>query len=66
MLAQQPAAASSAPAGSTVTLTIARGADTAGVPALVGLPLAQALARLRAAGLQASEKRVADAKPAAT
>jgi beta-lactam-binding protein with PASTA domain len=64
VLAQQPGAASSAPAGSTVTLTIARGADTAGVPAVVGLPLAQALARLRVAGLQASEQRVADAKPA--
>jgi len=64
VLRQQPAAASSAPTGSTVTLTIARGAETAGVPAVVGLPLAQALAKLRAAGLQASEKRVSGKKPA--
>lgn len=64
VLAERPAASSSAPAGSTVTLTIARGANTAGVPALVGLPLAQALAKLRTAGLRATEKRVYGTSPA--
>jgi beta-lactam-binding protein with PASTA domain len=64
VLSQEPAASSSAAAGSTVVLTIARGTDTAGVPAVVGLPLAQALAKLRAAGLQASETRVAGPQPA--
>src|SRR4051794_17513973 len=63
VLVQRPAASASTPAGSTVTLTIARGADTAGVPAVVGLPLAQALAKLRAAGLRATEKRVYGKEP---
>src|SRR5689334_4991229 len=64
VITQKPAASASVAPGSTVTLTIAHGADTVGVPAVVGLPLAQALAKLRAAGLQASEKRVFGDKPA--
>ncbi len=64
VLSQEPPAAAKTSAGSTVVLTIARGGDTSGVPAVVGLTLAQAIAKLRAAGLQASEKRVAGQKPA--
>jgi serine/threonine-protein kinase len=49
--------------GSTVVLTISRGADTVSVPALTGLTLQDALQKLQAAGLKASADRVASKKP---
>jgi beta-lactam-binding protein with PASTA domain len=51
VIAQRPSAGTKEPKGSTVAIRVSRGAST--VPAVVGRPLAVALARLRAAGLEA-------------
>jgi beta-lactam-binding protein with PASTA domain len=64
VLEQAPAAASSVGRGTTVVLTISRGRDTVGVPALTGLRLAEALKKLQAVKLQGTAKSVASEKPA--
>jgi beta-lactam-binding protein with PASTA domain len=64
VLEQAPAAASSVDRGTTVVLTISRGRDTVGVPALTGLRLAEALEKLQAVKLQGTAKSVASEKPA--
>jgi beta-lactam-binding protein with PASTA domain len=61
---QDPPAGSSVPRGSTVVLDVSRGADTVSVPAVVGLPLNQALQKLQEAGLKGEAKRVTSDKPA--
>jgi beta-lactam-binding protein with PASTA domain len=56
VIAQRPSAATKAPKGSTVAIRVSRG--TATVPAVVGKPLAVAIAQLKAAGLEALILRV--------
>jgi eukaryotic-like serine/threonine-protein kinase len=64
VLEQDPGAATSVATGSTVLLTVSRGADTVAVPALTGLPLNQALQKLQAVKLKGTAKRVFSPKPA--
>jgi beta-lactam-binding protein with PASTA domain len=64
VLEQDPGPATTVPRNSSVLLTISRGADTVQVPALTGLPLAEALNKLQALGLKGTAKRVVSDVPA--
>jgi beta-lactam-binding protein with PASTA domain len=64
VIAQRPSAGTKEPKGSTVAIRVSRG--TATVPAVVGQPLAAAVAELRAAGLGTLIVRVPAAAPKGT
>jgi serine/threonine-protein kinase len=67
VVAQAPKAAKKAKRGSTVTLTVDKGAPSIAVPDLTGLKAADATAKLKAAGLKAQTTQVTAAgKPAGT
>jgi serine/threonine-protein kinase len=67
VVAQAPKAAKKAKRGSTVTLTVDKGAPAIAVPDLTGLMVADATAKLKAAGLKAQTTDVTAAgKPAGT
>jgi serine/threonine-protein kinase len=67
VVAQDPKAAKKAKRGSTVTLTVDKGAPSIAVPDLTGLEVADATAKLKAAGLKAQTTQVtAGGKPAGT
>ena len=57
VIAQSPAGGTHVDPGSRVTLTISKGPKQVAVPDVVGMPAAEAAARLRAAGLQVSQQR---------
>ena len=63
VLEQDPSAATPVERGTTVVLIISRARDTVAVPALTGVPLAQALEKLQAMKLKATVKRVVSDKP---
>jgi serine/threonine-protein kinase len=64
VLAQRPEPGTLYGKNGIVVLTVARGALTAAVPDVTGLPSARALARLRAAGLEPRAQTVVSRKPA--
>jgi serine/threonine-protein kinase len=67
VVAQAPKAATKAKRNSTVTLTVDKGAPSIAVPDLAGLKVADATAKLKAAGLKAQTTQVTAAgKPAGT
>ena len=59
VLSQAPAAGTKLKRGNRVTVVVARGSTDVGVPNVVGLSVADAFARLQAAGLKGNVKRVA-------
>jgi beta-lactam-binding protein with PASTA domain len=59
VLSQAPAAGTKLKRGNRVTVVVARGSTDVGVPNVVGLSVADAFARLQAAGLKGKVKRVA-------
>lgn len=63
VLTQSPAAETRAPRGSTVLLTISKGAAKVTVPRVVGLTEAVATARLSALGLRVKVSRISSTKP---
>lgn len=63
VVAQQPPGGTEAADGSTVGLTVSAGPATTTVPSVVGLPQAQATARLEDAGLKATAATVPSSEP---
>lgn len=63
VLSQAPAGGTKLDRGSRVTIVTARGPVSAGVPDVVGLPVAEALVRLQAAGLKGETAKVASNRP---
>ncbi|MFN2470567.1 MAG: PASTA domain-containing protein [Gaiellaceae bacterium] len=63
VLRQDPAAGNRAQTGSTVVLTVSRGQDTNAVPAVVGLPVGEAFAKVEVAKLRPGAVRVFSPKP---
>jgi beta-lactam-binding protein with PASTA domain len=63
VVSQAPAAEGRADKGSTVFLTVSKGAGTVPVPRVVGLTAAQATAKLTAAGFRTRSSRIPSAKP---
>jgi beta-lactam-binding protein with PASTA domain len=59
VVSQAPSAGTKLKRGNRVTIVVARGSTDVGVPNIVGLSVADAFARLQAAGLKGKVKRVA-------
>jgi beta-lactam-binding protein with PASTA domain len=63
VLSQAPAGGTKLDRGSRVTIVTARGPVSAGVPGVVGVPVAEAFVRLQAAGLKGKTTKVASNRP---
>lgn len=63
VLSQQPDGGSKLDHGQRVTLVVARGAATSGIPDVVGLRVDKAFVRLQAAGLKGRTRRVTSTRP---
>jgi eukaryotic-like serine/threonine-protein kinase len=63
VLSQTPPAGTELDRGNTVTIVVARGPSTVDVPNVVGLPVDQALARLRSANLEGRSVEVDSTQP---
>jgi eukaryotic-like serine/threonine-protein kinase len=63
VLSQQPPAGTELDRGGRVTIVVARGPSTVGVPNVVGLPIDQAFIRLQSANLKSKSVKVASKQP---